>query len=65
MKTSDERREVAAMSDESVCRTCVYGFPEGVGWSCGVMRKLTSAVVVRCEQYAPEYRKRTGDDDDR
>ena len=47
------------MSDESVCRTCVYGFPASDGdHSCCIMRKPTSAVVVRCEGYAERWNER-------
>lgn len=41
-----------------ICGTCVYGFPASDGWSCGVMRKLTNSVVVRCGQYAPKTERR-------
>lgn len=52
------------MSDESVCRTCVYGFPASDGdHSCCIMRKPTSAVVVRCEGYA-ERCEESGDDEE-
>lgn len=36
---------------KSACATCVYGFPEAVGYSCGVTRKRTPNVVVKCGAY--------------
>lgn len=36
---------------KSACATCVYGFPATIGYSCGVTRKVTSCVVVKCEAY--------------
>lgn len=36
---------------KSTCVTCVYGFPAAIGYSCGITRKVTSDVVVKCEAY--------------
>lgn len=36
---------------KSACATCVYGFPATIGYSCGITRKVTSDVVVKCEAY--------------
>lgn len=33
---------------KSACATCVYGFPASIGYSCGVTRKVTSDVIVKC-----------------
>ena len=36
---------------KSACATCVYGFPVAIGHSCGITKKVTSAVIVKCEAY--------------
>lgn len=41
---------------KSACATCVYGFPATIGHSCGVTRKVTSDVIVKCGA----YRRRSG-----
>lgn len=48
----------------SACATCVYGFFEGIGYSCGITRKPTSDVVVKCEAYKKRSRARVVNDDD-
>lgn len=40
----------------SACATCVYGFPETIGHSCGITRKVASDVIVKCGA----YRRRSG-----
>lgn len=74
--TSDERIEIAErMRGEglydrmvehlrSACATCVYGFFEVIGYSCGITRKPTSDVVVKCEAYKRRSRVRVVSDDD-
>ena len=42
---------------ESACSTCVYGFPEAIGHSCGVTKKIASDVIVKCGA----YRKQCGE----
>ena len=42
----------------SACATCVYGFFEGIGYSCGITSKPTSDVVVKCEAYKRRSRAR-------
>ena len=35
-----------------LCRTCVWGFPESVGYSCSRLEgHICSRVVVACEEY--------------
>lgn len=36
---------------KSACATCVYGFPEAVGYSCVITRKITSDVIAKCGAY--------------
>lgn len=48
----------------SACATCVYGFFEGIGYSCGITRKPTSDVVIKCEAYKRRSRVRVVSDDD-
>lgn len=54
--TPEEEYDRMAEQLKSACATCVYGFPEAIGYSCGVTRKRTSDVVVKCGA----YRKRSG-----
>lgn len=49
--TPEEEYDRMAEQLKSACATCVYGFPESIGYSCGIMQKPTSAVVVKCEAY--------------
>lgn len=45
-----------------LCRTCVWGFPESLGYSCSRLEgHVCSHVVVACE----EYRRRSGCPSDR
>lgn len=45
-----------------LCRTCVWGFPESIGYSCLRLEgHVCSRVVVACE----EYRRRCGCTSDR
>lgn len=41
---------------KSVCATCVYSFPTSIGYSCGIMRKVTSDVVIKCGAYRKSSR---------
>lgn len=41
---------------KSACATCVYGFFTAIGYSCGITRKITSDVIVKCGA----YRRRSG-----
>lgn len=36
---------------KSACATCVYGFFTTIGYSCGITKKATSNVVVKCGAY--------------
>ena len=36
---------------KSACATCVYGFFTTIGYSCGITKKVTSNVVVKCGAY--------------
>ena len=36
---------------KSACTTCVYSFPAAIGYSCGITKKITSDVIVKCEAY--------------
>lgn len=36
---------------KSACATCVYSFPATIGYSCGITKKVTSDVIVKCEAY--------------
>lgn len=49
--TAEEEYDRMVEHLRSACATCVYGFFEAVGFSCGITRKVTSDVVVRCEAY--------------
>lgn len=40
----------------SACATCVYGFPETIGYSCGITKKVMSYVIAKCVA----YRRRSG-----
>lgn len=52
-KRSDTTRELSRMVEhlKSACATCVYGFPVAIGYSCGITKKVTSDVIVKCEAY--------------
>lgn len=54
--TPEEEYDRMAEQLKSACATCMYGFPESIGYSCGITQKLTSAVIVKCGA----YRKRSG-----
>ena len=49
--TPEEEYDRMAEQLKSACATCVYGFPESIGYSCGVTRKRTSNVVAKCGAY--------------
>lgn len=48
---------------KSACATCVYGFPVSLGYSCGVTRKVTSNVIVKCGVYRKRFGVEAEDDD--
>ena len=64
MTSSDELYVRMVEHIGSACATCVYGFFEGIGYSCGITRKPTSDVVVKCEAYKRRSRARVVSDDD-
>ena len=43
--TEEEEYDRMVEHLRSACATCVYGFFEAIGYSCGITRKSTSAVV--------------------
>lgn len=48
-------------TDVNLCRSCMYGFPESVGYSCGISReKLCRDVVTGCTCYKESVTKRRG-----
>ena len=49
--TAEEEYDRMVEHLKSACATCVYGFPAAIGYSCGITRKVTSDVVVKCEAY--------------
>ena len=49
--TAEEEYDRMVEHLKSACATCVYGFPVAIGYSCGITRKVTSDVVVKCEAY--------------
>lgn len=49
--TAEEEYDRMVDHLKSACATCVYGFPVTIGYSCGIIRKVTSDVVVKCEAY--------------
>ena len=55
--TAEEEYDRMVEHLESACSTCVYGFPEAIGHSCGVTKKIASDVIVKCGA----YRKRCGE----
>ena len=36
---------------KSACATCVYSFPVTIGYSCGITRKPSRDVIIRCGAY--------------
>lgn len=55
-------------TDINLCRSCVYGFQESVGYSCGISHeKLCERVVTGCTCYkesALERRRRRAAEND-
>lgn len=49
--TAEEEYGRMAEHLKSACATCVYGFPAAIGHSCGITKKVTSDVIVKCEAY--------------
>lgn len=49
--TAEEEYDRMVEHLKSACATCVYGFPVANGHSCGITRKVTSDVIVKCEAY--------------
>lgn len=41
-----------------LCRTCAWGFPESLGYSCSHLEgHVCSHVVVACEEYRRQHRR--------
>ena len=59
--TPEEEYDRMAEQLKSACATCVYGFPESIGYSCGITRKLASAVVVKCGAYRRRHDSKVAD----
>lgn len=49
--TAEEEYDRMVEHFKSACATCVYGFPVTIGYSCGITKKVTSDVIVKCEAY--------------
>lgn len=49
--TAEEEYDRMVEYLKSACATCVYSFPAGIGYSCGITKKITSDVIVKCEAY--------------
>ena len=54
--TPEEEYDRMAEQLKSACATCVYGFHEAIGYSCGIMQKLTTAVIAKCGAYRKSSR---------
>lgn len=61
--TEEEEHDRMVEQLGSACATCVYGFFEAIGYSCGITRKVTSDVVVKCEAYKRRHRAEVVDGD--
>lgn len=49
--TAEEEYDRMVEHLKSACATCAYGFPVAIGYSCGITKKVTSDVIVKCEAY--------------
>lgn len=49
--TAEEEYDRMVEHLKSACATCVYGFSAAIGHSCGITKKVTSDVIVKCEAY--------------
>lgn len=49
--TTEEEYDRMVEHLKSACATCVYSFPVAIGHSCGITKKVTSDVIVKCEAY--------------
>lgn len=49
--TAEEEYDRMVEHLKSACATCVYSFPAVIGYSCGITKKITSDVIVKCEAY--------------
>lgn len=49
--TAEEEYDRMVEHLKSACATCVYSFPVSIGYSCGITKKVTSGVVVKCGAY--------------
>lgn len=49
--TAEEEYDRMVEHLKSACATCTYGFPVTIGHSCGITKKVTSDVIVKCEAY--------------
>ena len=61
--TAEEEYDRMVKHLKSACATCVYGFPAAIGYSCGITRKVTSDVVVRCRAYKRQSGAKVVEDD--
>lgn len=49
--TAEEEYDRMVEHLKSACATCVYSFPVSIWYSCGITKKVTSDVVVKCGAY--------------
>lgn len=49
--TAQEEYDRTVEHLKSACATCMYSFPATIGYSCGITKKVTSDVIVKCEAY--------------
>ena len=54
--TAEEEYDRMVEHHKSACATCVYSSPTSIGYSCGITKKVTSDVVIKCGA----YRRRSG-----
>lgn len=50
-RTAEEEYDRMVEHLKSACATCMYGFPVAIGHSCGITKKVTSNVIVKCGAY--------------
>lgn len=61
--TAEEEYDRMVEHLKSACATCVYSLPAAIGYSCGITRKITSDVVVKCEAYKRRSGAKVVEDD--
>lgn len=59
--TAEEEYDRMVEHLKSACATCVYGFPVAIGHSCGITKKVTSDVIVKCEAYKRAFCAEVGE----